>query len=96
MTKYFTIVSRPDSRTPWSIEWGDYDRETVQDELVNFAAQHDDLVYRVIVSGDDQRSIDKRVRELNQADADEALRDARARVSVLTRYGTKKTTGFSQ
>ena len=33
MLKYFTLVQRDDDKSPWTIDFGDYDRATVVDEL---------------------------------------------------------------
>lgn len=65
--RYFTLITRANSASPWDIEFGDYSRAVVK-------AERDDLAYslelrasncRIITSGATQTEIDAAVRTLN-------------------------------
>lgn len=65
---YYTLLSRGPDDTRWAIEFGDYDRATVRDEL-NDLKDGDYCDHRFIImpTPDDQASIDAAVAQLNGA-----------------------------
>lgn len=75
MKKYYTLVSK-DLNNPkdiWTIEFGDYSRGIVQDEMreyrYNNALQNEGeekREYKIITSGDSQAEIEAAVAELNR------------------------------
>ncbi len=62
MGKYYTLLIRDSVSSYWVIEFGDFDRENVEQEALD---SYDGLDWRIICTGDDQNSIDVRVHELN-------------------------------
>lgn len=70
MRRYYTLLVKEltDEWQPrWVIEFGDYDRETVEDELQTVMDSYDrkrrDL--KIIATSDKQEDIDAKVAELN-------------------------------
>ena len=64
MAKYYTLAFFIDGK--WSPEFGDYDKETVIDELTEVVRLADDSnVCRIVVSEDDQAAIDHAFALLN-------------------------------
>lgn len=75
MPKYYTLVSKDinNSKDIWAIEFGDYSRGIVQDEMreyrYNNALQNDGeerREYKIITSGDLQADIEAAVAYLNR------------------------------
>lgn len=69
MTKrtYYTLLVRDHANDPWAIDFGDYDRECVQDErdgLVD-SEEYTKGNTKIIKSADDQASINAAVAALN-------------------------------
>jgi len=65
--RYHTLISRQDGQ--WAIEFGDYSRRTVQDELEDMVGGYMDIKrsnLRIITTSDDQASIEAAVAELNR------------------------------
>jgi hypothetical protein len=66
--RYFTLLSRGPDDTRWAIEFGDYDRDCVQQELEDSRDGFNDdegVVYCIISTTDDQDAIDAKVSQLN-------------------------------
>jgi len=63
---YYTLVLRDDGDLRWRIEFGDYDRDTVEAEMESYT-DHDYLKRnaKIIRSGDSQADIDAAVDALN-------------------------------
>jgi hypothetical protein len=68
--KYYSLVLRDDGDMIWRLEFGDYSRETVQQELEAYT-EHAYLKKnaKIIVSDDNQDSINAVVQELNERKA---------------------------
>jgi hypothetical protein len=68
---YFTLLERDDAKSPWAIQFGDYDQKNVQFELEDrrdHGAKAKNL--RIVrTASDDQRSIDAVVAALNGGQA---------------------------
>ncbi len=67
---YYILVSRgDDSGNIWAIEFGDYDRSVVKDELTDLKDGHHQIASKDLrilrVSDDTQTAIDEAVRQLN-------------------------------
>lgn len=60
---YYILVCRWAVGDPWSVEFGDYDRETVEEEREAMNDCRDAIIRRV--SGDTQAAIDAHVAALN-------------------------------
>ncbi len=66
---YYTLLQRDNRKSPWLIEFGDYDRETVEAER----EERTDSVYgavspsrlKIIATDDSQAAIDAAVDKLN-------------------------------
>lgn len=68
MTKkpYFSLLRREGRNTPWCIEFGDYERKTVSDEMDEYRDNGETLAnLRIIKTADDQASINAKVAGLN-------------------------------
>ncbi len=65
---YFTLLSRePEAGSPWAIEFGDYERETVAEEMSSYRDHgHKARDLKIIRTTDRQSAIDAAVRKLNQ------------------------------
>lgn len=63
MKKYHTLLVREAVHLPWSIHFGDYDRQVVQDEREDIRDEYPHIL--IIASDADQKSIDAAVRETN-------------------------------
>ena len=63
--KYFTLLVKSDPRGAWCPEFGDYDRETVKDEMNDINGRDDVFACKIITTNDDQESIDRMVRNMN-------------------------------
>lgn len=66
MRTYYTLVEREEPGTPWFIQFGDYDRETVEAERAEFI----DKGFRaknlkILRSGDRQADVEAAVARLN-------------------------------
>ena len=76
MTKsYFTLLGRQKGTSRWSIEFGDYQRQTVVDEQADYRRGYDGQHFemKIIKTNDDQRSILNAVADLNKDQKDEVL-----------------------
>lgn len=67
---YYTLITRDwDNEAgemgPWSPQFGDYDRETVQDEREEYLNEYSSRDVKIIMSKDDQASINARVAKEN-------------------------------
>lgn len=66
---YYTLAIRRDGK--WSPEFGDYDRDNVNDEWESYfhgdCVPRDDL--RIVTSGDAQADVDAAIAALNEAAA---------------------------
>ena len=63
---YFTLLSKGPDDDRWSIEFGDYDRNTVRDERDDMKDGHYcDHRFRIIETGDTQAELDAAVALLN-------------------------------
>lgn len=63
-TKYYSLLVRLDGR--WSIHFGDYDRQVVAEEQADVLdSSGDKAITKIITTGPDQASIDKRVADMN-------------------------------
>lgn len=60
---YFSLVVRFDEFDQWSIQFGDYDRETVQQEATEYEGGC--YAVKIIKTADTQASIDEKVEKLN-------------------------------
>lgn len=62
--RYFTLAIREEG--VWAPQFGDYQRSTVKDEMGEYS-DHDvkSCDMKIVVSEDDQASIDAAIRELN-------------------------------
>lgn len=78
MTKlYYSLLRRDGHDAPWGIEFGDYERKTVSDEMDEYRENGETLAnLRIIKTADDQASINAKVAELNGPPA--PLREPRA------------------
>ena len=61
--RYYTLLARESVTEPWGIQFGDYDKEVVEDEKFDQSESWPHL--KIISSKDDQASIDAKVAELN-------------------------------
>lgn len=63
---YFTLATREDDGL-WYAQFGDYDRDVVKQELDDYAdgGSYRRKDMRVVVTGDDQASVERGVRRLN-------------------------------
>ena len=61
---YFTLLVRFDEFDSWSIQFGDYDRETVLAESEEYSGGC--YATKIILTYDDQASIDAMVNKLNE------------------------------
>lgn len=73
MSKYYTILER-NAGESWAIAWGDYDRETVKEEMADLKsgynrAQH----YMIMITGDTQAEIEAGRDHENKIIADKTL-----------------------
>ena len=69
---YYTVLIRypksPGVESLWEIHFGDYDKTTATTEAVEFSDDSPEEVFiKVIKTTDQQKDIDTRVEELNQA-----------------------------
>lgn len=64
MKSYFSLIVRFDEFDTWSVQFGDYDKETVQDEISEYSGGC--YAVRIIKTKDDQASIMAKVAELNR------------------------------
>lgn len=65
---YFTLLGRQRGTQRWSIEFGDYDRQTVIEEACDYRRGVDGQHFesKIIKTNDDQRSIVTAVADLNK------------------------------
>lgn len=65
---YFTLLGRQRGTQRWSIEFGDYDRQTVVEEASDYRRGVDGMHFesKIIKTKDDQRSINNAVADLNK------------------------------
>ncbi len=63
---YFVLVSRDSADSAWGVEFGDYDKETVQDEREAFRDTCPSANLRILRTGDKQADIDSAVAALNR------------------------------
>ena len=63
-TAYYSLLVRFDEFDTWSIQFGDYDREVVQDELTEYEGNC--FAVKIISTPDDQASIDLVVDNMNR------------------------------
>lgn len=66
--RYFVLLHR-EANGNWEIEFGDYNRGVVQDELEDTVGGYKDIRrkdLKIIQTGDDQTSINAAVAELNR------------------------------
>lgn len=61
--KYHTLISKRHGL--WVIEFGDYDKQTVVDEMCDHRDHEPKLPMRIITTGDRQVDIDTAVKALN-------------------------------
>jgi hypothetical protein len=75
--KYYTLVSKDvnNSADTWAIEFGDYSRGIVSDEMREYRYNNalknegeERREYKIISSGDSQAEIEAAVKELNRHD----------------------------
>lgn len=67
MAKYYTLIGLEHGATSFCVVFGDYDRETVVDELRDTCAD-DDAEYKctkIICTNEDQKSIDHKIKQIN-------------------------------
>ena len=66
MVNYYVLLSREDKSKPWMIEFGDYERSTVKDELRDYR-DHDIRAsnLKIITTGDTKEEIEAAVAKLN-------------------------------
>ncbi len=65
---YYTLLARDDASSPWRIEFGDYDRECVEDEDTDLHDANSDNYHfdtRIVRTSDAQADIDAAVATLN-------------------------------
>ena len=66
MRKYFTLLQRDDDKSPWTIEFGDYDKACVTDELLDYNDHGIKKVnMKIITTSAHQFDIDAAVAALN-------------------------------
>ena len=72
---YFTLLSRQKGTQRWSIEFGDYQRQTVVEEQSDYRRGYDGQHFecKIIKTNDDQRSILNAVADLNKDQKGEIL-----------------------
>jgi len=63
MAKYYTLLTKDAKGDDWSIQFGDYDREVVEDEKVD---SYSDCYTKIICTHADQQSINDAVANLNK------------------------------
>lgn len=64
--KYHVLLSRQSLGAPWEVEFGDYDKEVVKDELDSMLSKFKKINLKIItVNGDKQKDIDDAVSKLN-------------------------------
>jgi hypothetical protein len=63
---YYTLLIRAADDHCWGIAFGSHDRDDVDAEAEEYADDGDDT-FILITASDDQRAIDDRVNELNEA-----------------------------
>lgn len=74
MPKYHTLVSKVATKSPWEIEFGDYDKQTVKDEERELRYSDslkeepkDRRQFKIITTNDDsQATIEAAVSQLNR------------------------------
>ena len=80
--KYYTLLQFDRHITKWVIVFGDYDRETVEDERDDCEANYDSSVaaefyftpiFKIITTSDKQADIDLAVKRLNEKNSSEEL-----------------------
>lgn len=67
MAKYYTLIGLEHGASSFGVMFGDYDRETVVDELHDICYDND-AGYRftkIICTNEDQESIDSKIAEIN-------------------------------
>lgn len=62
---YFTLICFMTVMNRWEIVFGDYDRETVEDEAETIELDKYLSKKKIISSGDTQKEIDAKVEEIN-------------------------------
>jgi len=64
--KYYSLLVRSNTKSPWCVEFGDYDRDVVMDELRDYM-YHDNkrMNLKIICTGDTQAEINAEVERLN-------------------------------
>lgn len=67
---YYTLVTRDwndgaKAMGPWTPQFGDYDREVVQDEREEYLNEYAASDLKIVTSGDTQAEIDERIAKLN-------------------------------
>lgn len=69
MKRYFTLIVREAKNTPWSVHFGDYDRDTVEQEQADIVDAGDYAKHRtmIIQTTDQQSAIEARLAKLNGA-----------------------------
>lgn len=64
MRRYHLLLVKYEPDSNWAVEFGDYDRKTVSDEMAELSGVH--LKRLVTVDSDDQAAIDAYVDEFNR------------------------------
>lgn len=65
MSKYYTVLTRPNKISEWEIHWGSYDKDEAVQEAIDARESYQTLQSRVIMTQPDDKAINKRVKELN-------------------------------
>ena len=66
MPKYFVLVERLSAEAPWGVQFGDFDRDVVDDEYLEYRNRAEARNLRVLaVKSAKQADIDARVASLN-------------------------------
>lgn len=65
MTKYYTLVEFDPNHDAWCIAFGDYDRQTVVDEMNDYRSRGANHGMTIITTSDKQDDIDAKIAEIN-------------------------------
>lgn len=65
MARYYTLVARDSKADKWAPQFGDYDREVVEQEMEDQKDSETFAFFKVISSGASQAEIDAAVSKLN-------------------------------
>lgn len=64
--KYYTVIAKETMGDAWAAQFGDYDRNTAQDELMDMHDSGDWFKLKLITTENNQQAVDEAINKLNQ------------------------------